>query len=778
MIFGAILFSGCASEGNGRNPEKDTPESEEKGPESGKKRLYIRFRADDELLEKGIWPKDLSSKIIRVNGLDYRPGYSRMADKWFVDADESSFGVYSAQMLEDRSPSWYGESPTSDIFIPSAQFLHHQEDLRAIPLLAEYDSSVGDYLDFMPPYAVLLFEISGQGHPLSLSLSSSSPSCGKVSWRRSTRAFEYDGRSGNVVLNCTEESSATGQYPMFVFGSKLEDVSLRVCDDSHRMQTRNLGVVELEPGMLKKYVLNMTPDRDLLWFEGFDRCVWGGDTAGGSDGYSPTALVPSLRGDDSLLGYEYASVPVVSSIPGSGYVQYAFGDTSPTVIEEHCMSDSYVTSRGFTAYKYMLRCREHPGYISVGTGSTFRGVFSLFPLEGIRTVKNIEVSFRICIDPAANDDVQFLTTGSSAVIKEWHLDGAGARTDAMVQKGTWTSLRLGRDNLGGAGEWHSVRVLMDNCTDASLIQWQAASSEPGNHGFYLDEIAVREMPGWERDGKLRLLYWNIQNGMWSDQGNGYEHFVNFVNAYSPDICVWCEARSNYQTGSDIRIEEEEQAYLPTHWSELAARYGHQYVAVSRRGNEGFPQVITSRFPVEKLRQMETLPGGAAIMHGAGVFKLITPAGDDYFVTLHLNPYPENDDIRLDEIRTILEASVLDASYSGGRGWFVLGDFNSHSRVDADNITATPDRPLLFAVHDYIADNTALIDLSATRYPGSYTSTTSGMSRFDYIYMDAKAYARVKDAGVISTAWTQPVFTEISNFYWPSDHRPILVDLEN
>ena len=122
--------------------------------------------------------------------------------------------------------------------------------------------------------------------------------------------------------------------------------------------------------------------------------------------------------------------------------------------------------------------------------------------------------------------------------------------------------------------------------------------------------------------------------------------------------------------------------------------------------------------------------------------------------------------------------MLDAAYSGGRGWFVLGDFNSHSRVDADNITATPDRPLLFAVHDYIADNTALIDLSATRYPGSYTSTTSGMSRFDYIYMDAKAYARVKDAGVISTAWTQPVFTEISNFYWPSDHRPILVDLEN
>ena len=40
---------------------------------------------------------------------------------------------------------------------------------------------------------------------------------------------------------------------------------------------------------------------------------------------------------------------------------------------------------------------------------------------------------------------------------------------------------------------------------------------------------------------MRLLYWNIQNGMWSGQGDNYDKFVEWVRAYDPDVCVWCEA---------------------------------------------------------------------------------------------------------------------------------------------------------------------------------------------------------------------------------------------
>ena len=51
--------------------------------------------------------------------------------------------------------------------------------------------------------------------------------------------------------------------------------------------------------------------------------------------------------------------------------------------------------------------------------------------------------------------------------------------------------------------------------------------------------------------EFKLLYWNIQNGMWHDQGNGYDGFVKFVQELDPDICVWCEAETRYVTDKDF-----------------------------------------------------------------------------------------------------------------------------------------------------------------------------------------------------------------------------------
>ena len=52
-------------------------------------------------------------------------------------------------------------------------------------------------------------------------------------------------------------------------------------------------------------------------------------------------------------------------------------------------------------------------------------------------------------------------------------------------------------------------------------------------------VSALAFPAAGRD--LKILYWNIQNGMWSDQGNNYDNFVDFVKSEDPDICVWCEA---------------------------------------------------------------------------------------------------------------------------------------------------------------------------------------------------------------------------------------------
>lgn len=105
----------------------------------------------------------------------------------------------------------------------------------------------------------------------------------------------------------------------------------------------------------------------------------------------------------------------------------------------------------------------------------------------------------------------------------------------------------------------------------------------------------------ERTDDMRLLYWNIQNGMWSDQSNGYDNFVAWVKGYDPDVCVWCEAQSIYKSGTAERMDSVDR-YLTANWGELAARYGHKYWYVGGH-RDNFPQVVTSKYPIENVQRI-------------------------------------------------------------------------------------------------------------------------------------------------------------------------------
>ena len=100
---------------------------------------------------------------------------------------------------------------------------------------------------------------------------------------------------------------------------------------------------------------------------------------------------------------------------------------------------------------------------------------------------------------------------------------------------------------------------------------------------------------------LRLLYWNIQNGMWDGQTDHYTRFTKWVKEQHPDICVFCEASSIFQTGTDKSLPKEDR-FLPGHWSELASRYGHSYVYLGG-WRDNYPQVITSRYPIENIKKI-------------------------------------------------------------------------------------------------------------------------------------------------------------------------------
>ena len=99
--------------------------------------------------------------------------------------------------------------------------------------------------------------------------------------------------------------------------------------------------------------------------------------------------------------------------------------------------------------------------------------------------------------------------------------------------------------------------------------------------------------------EIKLLYWNIQNGMWHDQGNNYDGFVEYVKSLDPDICVWAEAESRYITDTGVKMKIPEEQYLPWNWDVLAARYGHKYTLIAGK-RDTFPQVTGVDVTLTKL----------------------------------------------------------------------------------------------------------------------------------------------------------------------------------
>lgn len=110
---------------------------------------------------------------------------------------------------------------------------------------------------------------------------------------------------------------------------------------------------------------------------------------------------------------------------------------------------------------------------------------------------------------------------------------------------------------------------------------------------------------------------------------------------------------------------------------------------------------------------------------------------------------------------------------------MMGDFNSRSRVDNDVYGYADNDPKLL-VHDYIKANTPYIDVIKEKYPNEFKPTTgSKKARIDYVYCTQPLYDRIVFADVIWDDYTTPVRDpqNLSNFWRPSDHMPILIDFD-
>lgn len=292
--------------------------------------------------------------------------------------------------------------------------------------------------------------------------------------------------------------------------------------------------------------------------------------------------------------------------------------------------------------------------------------------------------------------------------------------------------------------------------------------------------------------ELKVLYWNIQNGMWSDQAGGYDNFVAYVSSLDPDICIWCEAESRYVTDTDTKMKMPEDQYLPWNWDVLAARYGHKYTLISGK-RDTFPQVITSKYPLRIVKRITGNGDDIIVVHGAGWAKVDLGKGRELnLVTLHTWPMKYaykaedkkadaaaqgGDRFRAVEIQYVCEQTIGTVLGADKQLWLMCGDFNAISSVDNFHYQLDPSDPA-FLVHDYVRANTPYIDVIERMYPGEFHKSTLSGRRIDMVYVTPALFDRVRSADILYDGFAasvrDPRGKEIHNFCHPSDHYPVLV----
>ena len=297
----------------------------------------------------------------------------------------------------------------------------------------------------------------------------------------------------------------------------------------------------------------------------------------------------------------------------------------------------------------------------------------------------------------------------------------------------------------------------------------------------------------------RLLYWNIQNGMWDGQEDNYARFLGWVKDKNPDICVWCEAQPIYKTGTAEKLDDldswRKDAPLIALWQDLARKYGHEYVFLGGH-RDNYPQIITSRFPIDSVARITGNKADTLVSHGAGWARITLGGQTVNLVSLHTWPQKYGygiakedrekdsnahggDYYRATEMEYICRHTILEADPAGSQLWMMMGDFNSVTRRE-NWVYHYSDNDTRLLVHDFINNNTPYIDVIAEREPNNFHSTTPGRRRIDYVYATPPMFGKIKAAEVIFDDYTRQQKAmkdgeRVSKFFRPSDHLPIIID---
>ena len=801
-----------------QTPEQDTTQTQK--PEVGDsleiKDGMARFLLHDSpLVEAAGGRTDWTKVTVIVNGKEYIPAVQEDG-KVYVDVEDSEAAVYEAVLVTEETTKYHGDTPLEDVVHPFAYAYHTLGNtLTVLPKYASYDEEKGNLLSFSSGLSMIGLTVQGMTSISSIKVTDPQGTIlgGTGSYDPQTRSFKMEKGLPFMVLNCTNRGafvSSSGNVFMIPVrsGQYSKGLEVTICSADHLMCRTSIPSFTVDKDKVHSCMVTWKPDKNLLFYEGFDNMVWGGDVVAGEDsfGMNPVAGDMTIKSGRTLNGYETPLYPVSYEMAGAGYIQ----ESNLSVTEgkdvsgSRYLSDSYIKSRNIGGYLRLYRCQEYQGYISVG--DTYNGIVEpVFAGEISDAHRDIVISFDICAASDFDDDLSFKATNGGNIIS-CMVDGTELPETVFSRKFSKTGSTAALDRSAvtlpaSDGRWHNVELTVRNMNDKSTftLTTAASHSKPGAYRFYLDNYQVRTLKDHaDRDGStLRVMYWNIQNGMWADQDNNYNNFVAWVKKYNPDVCVWCEGETIFNTSGD-KVNGTNRI-LPNAWASVAQRYGHNYWSKSE-DRDNYPQIITSKYPINTLAKIGQIgTTDAYVEHGSGLFEVEFNGHSVYFVSFHAFAHAydpkytssgtdaqnasaalyEGDYHREKEIRYVYEQTI--EKYPSQSNWLMMGDFNSISSLDAEHHTGINDTNWL--LHDHILGKDYLKDIIAERNaPEDFFSSINGDSRrIDFIYASPAMYDRIESTAIIIDSWTvlsqDKSVSDKGYFCRPSDHRPILVDFK-
>lgn len=801
-----------------QTPEQDTTQIQKPdvgdslGIEDGMARFFLH---DSPLVEAAGGMTDWTRVTVIVNGKEYIPAVQEDG-KVYVDVEDSEAAVYEAVLVTEETTKYHGDTPLEDVVHPFAYAYHTlRNTLTVLPKYASYDEEKGNLLSFSSGLSMIGLTVQGMTSISSIKVTDPQGTIlgGTGSYDPQTRSFKMEKGLPFMVLNCTNRGafvSSSGNVFMIPVrsGQYPKGLEVTICSADHLMCRTSIPSFTVDKDKVHSCMVTWKPDKNLLFYEGFDNMVWGGDVVAGEDsfGMNPVAGDMTTRSGRTLSGYETPLYPVSYEMAGAGYIQ----ESNLSVTEgkdvsgSRYLSDSYIKSRNIGGYLRLYRCQEYQGYISVG--DTYNGIVEpVFAGEISDAHRDIVISFDICAASDFDDDLSFKATNGGNIIS-CMVDGTELPETVFSRKFSKTGSTAALDRSAvtlpaSDGRWHNVELTVRNMNDKSTftLTTAASHSKPGAYRFYLDNYQVRTLKDHaDRDGStLRVMCWNIQNGMWADQDNNYNNFVAWVKKYNPDVCVWCEGETIFNTSGDKVYGTNR--ILPNAWASVAQRYGHNYWSKSE-DRDNYPQIITSKYPINTLAKIGQIgTTDAYVEHGSGLFEVEFNGHSVYFVSFHAFAHAydpkytssgtdaqnasaalyEGDYHREKEIRYVYEQTI--EKYPSQSNWLMMGDFNSISSLDAEHHTGINDTNWL--LHGHILGKDYLKDIIAERNaPEDFFSSINGDSRrIDFIYASPAMYDRIESTAIIIDSWTvlsqDKSVSDKGYFCRPSDHRPILVDFK-